>query len=154
MKHRLSYDFVGVLRFEIAAIPICDLPTSRSRKPQKEVGKRRSITFFSFFFGTLSVTFWSLFLMLLSLFFVTFLPNSFCRTPFAGLLLRQGDSRSRKDLGRSGKSTFSLVSCVSWEAIATLDFQSILGRMACADGLRLGEASPSGAPHTFRREVY
>ena len=36
------------------------------RAPQKEVGKRSSITFFVF--GTLSVTFWSLFLTLLSLF--------------------------------------------------------------------------------------
>ena len=34
----------------------------------------------------ISVTFWSLFLMLLSLF-----SSLFCQTPFAGLLLRQGD---------------------------------------------------------------
>ena len=39
-----------------------------------------------FVFGTLSVTFRSLFLMLLSLF-----SSLFCQTPFAGLLLRQGD---------------------------------------------------------------
>ena len=38
-------------------------------------------------FGTLSVTFRSPFLMLLSLF-----SSLFCQTPFAGLLLRQGDS--------------------------------------------------------------
>ena len=45
---------------------------------QKEFGR-----FFVLVFGTLSVTFWSLFLMLLSALFATFLPNSFCRTPFA-----------------------------------------------------------------------
>ena len=39
-----------------------------------------------FVFGMLSVTFRSLFLMLLSLF-----SSLFCQTPFAGLLLRQGD---------------------------------------------------------------
>ena len=50
------------------------------RVPQKECGKRSSITFSVF--GTLSVTFRSLFLMLLSLF-----SSLFCRTPFAGLLL-------------------------------------------------------------------
>ena len=55
------------------------------RVPQKEVGKRSSITFFVF--GTLLVTFRSLFLTLLSLF-----PSLFCQTPFAGLLLRQGES--------------------------------------------------------------
>ena len=51
---------------------------------QKECGKRSSITFFVF--RTLSVTFRSLFLTLLSLF-----SSLFCQTPFAGLLLRQGD---------------------------------------------------------------
>ena len=54
------------------------------RVPQEEVGKRSSIAFFVF--GTLSVTFWSLFLMLLSL-----LSSLSCQTPFAGLLLRQGE---------------------------------------------------------------
>ena len=37
-----------------------------------------------FVFGILSLTFWSLFLMLLSLF-----SSLFCQTPFAGLLWRQ-----------------------------------------------------------------
>ena len=55
--------------------------------PQKECGKRSSITFFVF--GTLSVTFRSLFLMLLSLF-----SSLFCQTPFAGLLLRQGENKT------------------------------------------------------------
>ena len=59
------------------------------RVPQKECGKRSSITFFVF--GTLLVTFRSLFLMLLSLF-----SSLFCRTPFAGLLLRQGETTHRK----------------------------------------------------------
>ena len=54
--------------------------------PRKEVGQRSSITFL-FVFGTPSVTFWSLLLTLLSLF-----RHVFCQTPFAGLLLRQGDS--------------------------------------------------------------
>ena len=47
------------------------------RVPQKECGKRSSITFFRFrdAFGHFSVTF--------SDASVTFLPNSFCRTPFA-----------------------------------------------------------------------
>ena len=49
-----------------------------------ECGKRSLITFFVF--GTLSVIFRSLFLMLLSLF-----SSLFCQTPFAGLLLRQGE---------------------------------------------------------------
>ena len=40
-----------------------------------------------FVFGTLLVTFWSLFLMLLSLVFVTF-----WETPFARRLLRQGEN--------------------------------------------------------------
>ena len=52
------------------------------RQNIQEVGKRSSIIFF--LFGTLSVTFWSLFLMLLSLF-----STLFCQTPFAGLLLRR-----------------------------------------------------------------
>ena len=42
-----------------------------------------------FVFGTLSVTFRSLFLMLLSRF-----SSLFCQTPFAGLLLRQGELRN------------------------------------------------------------
>ena len=48
--------------------------------PQKEVGKRSSITFFAF--GTVSVTFWSLFLTLYPFFRHFFarllLPDSFC----------------------------------------------------------------------------
>ena len=52
---------------------------------EKQVGKRSLITFF-FVFGTLSVTFRSLFLLLLSLF-----SALFCQTPFAGLLLQQGE---------------------------------------------------------------
>ena len=47
------------------------------RVPQKEVGKRSSITFFVS--GTLLVTFSDASVT----FFVTFLLNSFCRTPFA-----------------------------------------------------------------------
>ena len=58
--------------------------TPRGQLMQKECGKRSSITFFVF--GTLSVTFRSLFLTLLSLF-----SSLFCQTPFAGLLLRQGE---------------------------------------------------------------
>ena len=50
------------------------------RVPQKQVGKRSSIVFFNF--GHFLVTF----LTLLSL-----LSSLFCRTPFAGLLLRQGE---------------------------------------------------------------
>ena len=42
-----------------------------------------------FVFGTLSVTFWSLFLMLLSLF-----SSLFCQAPFAGLLLRRGEAKA------------------------------------------------------------
>ena len=51
------------------------------RVPQKECGKRSSITFFRFrdAFGHFSVTFSDAFVT----FFVTFLPDSFCRTPFA-----------------------------------------------------------------------
>ena len=46
-----------------------------------------------FVFGTLSVTFRSPFLMLLSLF-----SSLFCQTPFAGLLLRQGDPWENKHI--------------------------------------------------------
>ena len=53
----------------------------RNRRSAKGV---RSLIFV---FGTLSVAFWSIFLMLLSLF-----SSLFCQTPFAGLLLRQGDN--------------------------------------------------------------
>ena len=51
------------------------------RVPQKECGKRSSITFFGFrdAFGHFSVTFSDASVT----FFVTFLPNSLCRTPFA-----------------------------------------------------------------------
>ena len=66
--------------------------------PQKEVGKRSSITFFVF--GTLLVTFWSLFLMLLSLF-----SSLFCQTPFAGLFLRQGQG----EIYRGGLPRFLLL---------------------------------------------
>ena len=60
--------------------------SKKIRVPQKEVGKRSSITSFRFrdSFGH----FWSLFLMLLLLF-----SARFCQTPFAGLLLRQGEER-------------------------------------------------------------
>ena len=51
----------------------------RKRRSAKEV---RSLVFV---FRTLSVTFWSLFLMLLPLF-----SSLFCQTPFARLLLRKG----------------------------------------------------------------
>ena len=52
------------------------------RVQQKEVGKRSSIIFFSFsgLFRSLLVTFSDASLT----FFVTFLPNSFCRTPIVG----------------------------------------------------------------------
>ena len=51
------------------------------RVPQKEVGKRSSITCFRFWdsFGHFLVTFSDASVT----FFVTVLPNSFCRTPFA-----------------------------------------------------------------------
>ena len=75
------------------------------RVPQKEVGQGSSITFFVF--GTVSVTFWSLFLMLLSLF-----SSLFCQTPFAGLLLRQGDMRVKQSQNRSCLSTNS-----SWQSL-------------------------------------
>ena len=54
------------------------------RVPQKEVGKRSSITFLFCFqdsFGHFLVTFSDA----SDTFFVTFLSNSFCRTPFAAV---------------------------------------------------------------------
>ena len=51
-------------------------------------GRQKESDHFFRFWGS-SVTFWSLFLMLLSLF-----ASLFCQTPFAGLLLRQGDFRT------------------------------------------------------------
>ena len=64
------------------------------RVPQKECGKRSSITFFRFrdAFGHFSVTFSDASVT----FFGTFLPNS-----FAGLLLRQGDFQC-KDIMKFG----------------------------------------------------
>ena len=45
-------------------------------------GRQKAFDLYFFFvFGILSVTFWSLSLMVLSLFFNTFLPYSFCWTP-------------------------------------------------------------------------
>ena len=57
------------------------------RVPQMEVGQEEFDHFFSFS-GLCRSLFWSLFLMLLSL-----LSSLFRQTPFAGLLLRQGDNR-------------------------------------------------------------
>ena len=48
--------------------------------------RQKGVRSFFFVFGMLSVTFRSLFLLFLSLF-----SSLFCHTPFAGLLLRQGD---------------------------------------------------------------
>ena len=55
---------------------------TKIRVPQKECGKRSSITFFRFrdAFGHFSVTFLP---DAFVTFFITFLPDSFCRTPFA-----------------------------------------------------------------------
>ena len=67
--------------------------TSGCRKRRSAKGVRSLF----FVFGTLSVTFWSLFLMLLSL-----SSSLFCQTPFAGLLLRQGAETSSISLPLSG----------------------------------------------------
>ena len=56
-----------------------------SQGAAKDVGAKGVRSLFVLVFGTLSVTFWSLFLMLLSLF-----SSLFCQTPFAELLLQQG----------------------------------------------------------------
>ena len=66
----------------VVAVPVV---TATLSVPQKEVGKRSSITFFRFrsSFGHFLVTF--------SDASVTF-SITFCQTPFAGLLLRQGDT--------------------------------------------------------------
>ena len=89
-EHRKPLEIKGFLGLER---PFLDLvsqtprPRGRGRPlfaEQKEVGKRRPITFFVF--GTLSATFRSLFLTLLSPF------SSF----FAKLLLRQGDLVNQK----------------------------------------------------------
>ena len=61
-----------------------------------------------FVFGTLSVTFRSLFLMLLSLF-----SSLFFQTPFAGLLLRQGENRCLAQL----KSHFQIARFVMWTSV-------------------------------------
>ena len=50
--------------------------------------RQKEFDHFFVVFGTLSVTFRLLFLMLLSLF-----SSLFCQTPFAGLLLRQGEGK-------------------------------------------------------------
>ena len=88
--------------------------------PEKEVGKRSSITFF------ISITFWSLSLALLSL---------FCQTPFAGLLLRHGesfqkssssrDSRVSPDCGKQRR--IRLFSRDSWEIRDSRDSSAVSG---------------------------
>ena len=79
----------------------CNFQDFRSQTEENQVSgcrKRRSakgVRSLFFVFGTLSVTFWSLFLMLLSLY-----SSLFCQTPFAGLLLGQGEGF----LTKAGKS--------------------------------------------------
>ena len=74
LKFRIGFPFGDEI---CLFLPVRVAPGVDSEFPQKECDH-----FFSF-----SGRFWSLFghffLMLLSLFFVTFLPDSFCRTPFA-----------------------------------------------------------------------
>ena len=43
-----------------------------------------------------------------------------------------------------------------WAVFMTLNFSGVFGQMACADGLRCGEASPLGAepPQPPGREIY
>ena len=72
---------------------------SRCRKRRSAKGVR---SLFSFL-----VTFWSLFLKLLWLF-----SSLYCQTPFAGLLLRQGEILwSKKIASRDGRVPLILLSC-------------------------------------------
>ena len=65
----------------VTVILRCDFPRDpKFRVPQKEFGKRSSITFFVWdSFGHFLVTSFDVSVT----FFVIFLPNLFCRTPFA-----------------------------------------------------------------------
>ena len=79
-----SKDLLHPLLTTFGDFPVFDPSPRHSgllRMPQKECGKRSSITFFRLrdAFGHFSVTFSDASVT----FFVTFLPNSFCRTPFA-----------------------------------------------------------------------
>ena len=93
----------------------CLAPLQNVRVPQKECGKRSSITFFRFrdAFGHFSVTFSDAFVT----FFVTFLPDSFCRTPFAaGWKWLRAGNRYCWNLLRAltGKSYFPNCSASPW----------------------------------------
>ena len=68
----------------LAAGPLCGLLNFSGCR--KRSAAKKGVRSLFFVFGTLSVTFRSLFLTLLSLF-----SSLFCQTPFAGLLLRQGE---------------------------------------------------------------
>ena len=60
--------------------------------------RKKGVRSLFFVFGTLLITFGSLFLMLLSLF-----SSLFGQTPFAGLLLRQGEERQNKFYFKKGE---------------------------------------------------
>ena len=86
-----SFCFLGLLLFLSF---LCFVMQKKLFSPSKRAlfsgcrkrSAAKGVRSLSFVFGTLSVTFRSLFLTLLSLF-----SSLFCRTPFAGLLLQQGD---------------------------------------------------------------
>ena len=91
------------------------------RVPQKEVGKRSSITFFRFR-DTFGLTFSDVSVN----FFVTLLPDSFCRTPFAGLLLR---------LFGLLVSYLILQACVSFRSVSDNRLQKTREGCGCFRGL-------------------
>ena len=94
-------------RFSVTNVPVASQTAMgtffSSKNPKKNRDRQRfsgcrkrsaakGVRSLFFVFGTLSVTFRSLFLTLLSLF-----SSLFCQTPFAGLLLRRGEIFCRKE---------------------------------------------------------
>ena len=80
-KNSLGFKF-PIARTSVAQKKCCRIMCQGAAKG----GRQKEFDHFFFVFGTLSVTFWSLILTLLSLFL-----SLFCQIPFAGLLLRQGE---------------------------------------------------------------
>ena len=82
-----------IVRFVIAECSAKSQPNRLKISGCRERSAAKGVRSLFFVFGTLSVTFRSLFLTLLSLF-----SSLFCRTPFAGLLLRQAENLLRSSV--------------------------------------------------------
>ena len=94
--------FLCLFLRKIVFTKLCFVPSILPRKPDKSGCRKRrwakGVRSFFFVFGHFSVTFSDA----SATSFVTFLPDSFCRTPFAGLLLRQDEQKTAKFCKFSG----------------------------------------------------